>query len=403
MAMTDRKITREAKNNKSGTYAFYNTSFSRITSFSTRRWLTSLAGEILGSHLTNSNMFLATRAGFNASADVNIRLQLSHLDLVLPEGSSVVTAVGHGASYWSQSGRIDVRLSSGQNESYFIKLSRTEVGKVMVEGEFESMKMLHLVSPHMVPKPIGFGTYESDSDIHFFLCEYVDLYDELPDVVDFCRSVAELHMNSMDHSPNSKFGFPVVTCNGTVQQHTEWNSSWEAFYIESLKKAFKLEEDVHGFSPEISEMLPDLFEKVCPRLLRPLETEGRNLRPCLIHGDLWDGNVAVHAKTGRPYIFDASAFWAHNEYELHIWKGTRYRIRKTFVKEYFNHFPISPPKDDWEDRHLLYSLRADLHSSILFKQTEKFRQLLIQSLRQLVDKFPNGYEGPAARKDNTEP
>ena len=145
-------------------------------------------------------------------------------------------------------------------------------------------------------------------------------------------------------------------------------------------------------------MQPALFEKVCPRLLRPLESEGRTLRPCLIHGSLEDGNIAVRAKTGQPIIFDASALWAHNEYELHIWRGTRYKIGRTFMKEYFHHFPISPPEEDWYDRNLLYSLVADLHSSTHFKQTERFRELLIQSMTELVTKYHDGYEGYAKRK-----
>jgi fructosamine-3-kinase len=270
----------------------------------------------------------------------------------------------------------------------------------MAEGEFESMKMLDSVSPEMVPKPIGYGTYEANDDIHFFLCEFVDLYDELPDVVDFCQGITDLHRKSMKYAPDSRFGFKITTCNETIEQYTKWTSSWEAFFVETLKVAFELEEQVHQPSLEILEMQPALYEKVCPRLLRPLETEGRTLRPCLVHGDLWDGNTAVRARTGQPVIFDASALWAHNEYELHIWRGGRYKMGKTFVREYFNHFPISPPEDDWQDRNLLYSLVADLHSSTLFKHTEKFRDLVIQSMRELVEKFPNGYEGPAKRKDD---
>jgi hypothetical protein len=69
------------------------------------------------------------------------------------------------------------------------------------------------------------------------------------------------------------------------------------------------------------------------------------------------------------------------------------------MKEYFHHFPISPPENDWYDRYLLYSLMADLHSSTHFKHTERFRELLIQSMRELVQKYPKGYEGFAKRKD----
>lgn len=159
---------------------------------------------------------------------------------------------------------------------------------------------------------------------------------------------------------------------------------------------------MHGPDPEIEEMRPVILEKVCPRLLRPLETEGRSIRPCLVHGDLWDGNIAVHAKTGKPVIFDASALWAHNEYELHIWRGTRYRIGRTFMREYFYHFPRSPPEDDYNDRNLLYSLVADLHSSALFPRSPRFRNLLVISMRKLVDRFQAGYTGTAKRKDIAE-
>lgn len=269
----------------------------------------------------------------------------------------------------------------------------------MVEGEFESMSMLYKVSPDLVPKPIGFGTFESIEDVHFFLCEFVDIYDEVPDVTDLCTRIADLHVRSQALS-NGKFGFKVTTCNGTVQQYTRWTSSWEEFFIETLREAFELEERVHGYSQKIADMLPALYEKVCPRLLRPLETEGRILRPTLVHGDLWHGNTAIHTESGMPCIYDSSALWAHNEYELHDWRGARFRIGKTFTKEYFHHFPISAPEDDWDDRNLLYSLIADLHDSILFKGTENFRNLCIETLAVLVAKFPNGYEGDAERKSD---
>ena len=242
------------------------------------------------------------------------------------------------------------------------------------------------------------GTFESDPDIHFYLGEFVDLIDEVPDIVDFCKGVAELHQNSKGHAPDNKFGFHVPTCNGTVPRYTEWTSSWEAFFIEHLKLLFEQEEQVHGPCEEFAQMMPDLFEKVVPRLLRPLETEGRTLRPVLCHGDLWDGNASVDFKHGTPYAFDPSAHWAHNEYDLYMWRGDRYKFSKAFRKEYHNHFAVSPPEDDWDDRNLLYSVSADLHDSVLFRDTMNFRHLTIETMRILIGKYPNGYEGSAAQK-----
>jgi hypothetical protein len=63
-------------------------------------------------------------------------------------------------------------------------------------------------------------------------------------------------------------------------------------------------------------LLPALFDKVIPRLLRPLESNGRKVEPSLVHGDLWYGNAAVIDETGDPIVFDPSSFWAHNECKM---------------------------------------------------------------------------------------
>ena len=183
----------------------------------------------------------------------------------------------------------------------------------MVEGEFESMKALYKLSPDFVPQPLGWGTYQSDPKTHFFLCDFIDMTDELPDVTSFCEKLADLHCRSMDDAPKEGFGFRLTTYNGRLPQDNTWDESWEAFYIRGLQRMFALEEEAHGPSFEIRALLPALYEKVVPRLLRPLETDGRVLRPCLVHGDIWSGNTASHAETDQPYIFDSSAFWAHNE------------------------------------------------------------------------------------------
>ena len=40
--------------------------------------------------------------------------------------------------------------------------------------------------------------------------------------------------------------------------------------------------------PEFEVVCKLTLEKVVPRLLLPLQSEARYLKPCLIHGDCWD-------------------------------------------------------------------------------------------------------------------
>lgn len=55
----------------------------------------------------------------------------------------------------------------------------------------------------------------------------------------------------------------------------------------------KVREERAGRNLELEELLPALFDKVIPRLLRPLESEGRTIKPSFVHGDLWGGETRV--------------------------------------------------------------------------------------------------------------
>ena len=55
--------------------------------------------------------------------------KLTFLIDIVPDGATVVSSSGHGASYWTQTARINVKLRSateGDSEmrSYFIKVSK---------------------------------------------------------------------------------------------------------------------------------------------------------------------------------------------------------------------------------------------------------------------------------------
>jgi protein-ribulosamine 3-kinase len=214
-------------------------------------------------------------------------------------------------SFWANTGRIHVELADGSPKTFFIKVISKEQGKNMMYGEFESMKTIHTLLPDFAPKPIAWGTYESIPDTHFFLCDYREMIDEMPDPPRFASRLAALHQNSI--SPNGKFGFHVTTYSGNLPQMTEWEDSWETYFAKSLRKALDLELEAKGDDPEFNVLVLIIFNKVIPRLLRPFETEGRSIKPSLVHGDLWYANSGIDVDSHEPLIFDACCFYAHNE------------------------------------------------------------------------------------------
>ena len=180
-----------------------------------------------------------------------------------------------------------------------------------MSGEFASMSALHSVLPEIVPRPIAWDTYASEPNVHFFLCAFHEMTDDVPDIQKLPAKVAELHEKGV--SPNGKYGFPVPTFQGRLLQETEWSDSWEDFFSNSMKRMLALEEAAQGPDVEMRRLSEALINKVIPRLLRPLETGGRQIQPRLVHGDLWDGNTSTDIATDVPVIFDAASFYAHNE------------------------------------------------------------------------------------------
>lgn len=56
-----------------------------------------------------------------------------------------------------------------------------------------------------------------------------------------------------------------------MPQNNAWTKKWEDYYVRGVKDFMKQEQAVHGRSNELEELLVLFFEKVVPRLLRPLE------------------------------------------------------------------------------------------------------------------------------------
>lgn len=93
----------------------------------------------------------------------------------------------------------------------------------------------------------------------------------------------------------------------------EWNNSWEEFWGRQFRSDVAYAQHVYGRDEELDSLTEVFVQKVVARLLRPLQTGGRNIKPSLCHGDLWDGNVQIDMDTKQPILFDSCAFYGHAE------------------------------------------------------------------------------------------
>ncbi|KAL8697638.1 MAG: hypothetical protein Q9224_002210 [Gallowayella concinna] len=277
---------------------------------------------------------------------------------VLPSDCRVLECNSFGTSAWTRTARILVELSNGSSKQYFLKCA-TEGGEVMMEGEFNSMSELYKLAPSFVPRPHAWGRFKRANPVtHYFLCDFMDMENEMPDPVTFCARLAEIHINSQ--SPTGEFGFMVPNCHGKIVQANVWDPSWRSFFTKLLVSFLQIEIGVNGHWEEYEQAFEVIVSTVIPHLLDPLQAGGRTLKPCLVHGDLWEENAAIDLSTGNPVVFDASAFYAHNEYELGTWRRETIKFGRSHFNQYLRHVRPSEPAEQWDDRVRLYSLKFNL-------------------------------------------
>jgi len=100
---------------------------------------------------------------------------------------------------------------------------------------------------------------------------------ELPEIKQFCASLAQLHWDSV--SPSGEFSFFVTTYNRNISQDVRYTDTWEECFVNGTRRDFELEKEAHGPNEELEALMGPLFEKVIPRLLRHWKQTGKCWSP----------------------------------------------------------------------------------------------------------------------------
>ncbi|KAI1267981.1 Fructosamine kinase-domain-containing protein [Xylariaceae sp. FL1019] len=321
-----------------------------------------------------------------------------------------------GKSGWCHT----LKISTSKGNYFLKECSDYESAEPMFRGEAAALKHLHDMMPTACPEPYGWGQYKNRPGTWFLLMEFLDFAKEasllaktqqdhsapseqdteagnfssmkdagikLPTAKQIAQFVSEMHKSTSGTSPDGKFGFHVPTCHGKFVQPNDWNSSWSQYFSNLLTLIYEMDINNGGASSEYEKAFKTLQKHTIPRLLEPLQADGRVLNPCLVHGDLWEGNMGLSEETGEPMVYDPALFYAHNEFELGMWQTTF--VPRESGQAYRDHYlqlvPPSEPKEEYEDRIVLYSLFFNMcHSMHWTKETQ---QSILEDMTFLNNKY----------------
>lgn len=244
-------------------------------------------------------------------------------------------------------------------------------------GEHLSLSAIHNAVPSLCPASFAHGNL-SNTRGTFLITEYLDTKASEPSPtpktppLSLAQKLAQLH--STPAPPGTQFGFPVATYCGSTAQENNFTASWADFYAErrirAIGRAIKAN---HGGDSALESLIEKTAGKVVPRLLGGGHLGGKEgIKPVLVHGDLWSGNVGRGRISGRgsgdsgggggggggaveQIIFDPSSCYAHSEYELGIMRMFG-GFSSKFFNEYHGIVPKTEPVGEYEDRIELYEL-----------------------------------------------
>jgi len=250
-------------------------------------------------------------------------------------------------------------LLETESERFFCKINREADALKMFEAEKLGLEVISETNTIAVPKVLLCEPLEIGA---FLLMEHIE--PKRPSKKDFellGHQLAALHK----FSESDAFGLGTDNFIGSLPQSNKTRSSWTKFYVqERLLPQLQLARV--GSLIQYSEIPSE------ERLFKTCENLFPEVKPSLLHGDLWGGNYLI-SKEGTPYLIDTAIYYGHHEVDIamtRLFGG----FDRAFYGAYQEHFPPVGGKKQRSDIYQLYFLLVHLN---LFGSSYKFRVVTI--------------------------
>ncbi|MBI9106372.1 MAG: fructosamine kinase family protein [Spirochaetales bacterium] len=215
--------------------------------------------------------------------------------------------------------------------------------------EAHGLKELSISRTVKVPELINY-------DEQFLVLGFIN---QAPRADDFQTRLAG-NLAALHKTISSEYGFYEDNIIGSTPQKNSWKNDWIDFYIENrldFQVGLAADHDINKAYDRLRGRIPEILgDSIEP--------------PCLIHGDLWSGNV-ISGEDGGPVLIDPAPYYGHRELELamtQLFGGFSAEFYSIYDKEY-------PLKKGWRDRQDLYKLYHVLNHLNLFGNSYKHQAL----------------------------
>ncbi len=224
-----------------------------------------------------------------------------------------------------------------QNKKLFLKVNSKSFARSMFLAEQQGLQAIEDTKTISVPHVYLVDELGGKA---FLLMDFIE--SRRPNAKDFMhlgRDLAKLHLVS-----NDQFGFSSDNFIGSLPQFNALHADWAEFYrderimpqLELAKKNNALNDAIIPSGESAVKVFRQLFGDV---------------KPALLHGDLWGGNYLISVD-GTPYLIDPAVFYGHSMVDVAM-----SRLFGGFDAEFYDSYhQIIPQPEFYREQIDIYQL-----------------------------------------------
>jgi fructosamine-3-kinase len=231
-------------------------------------------------------------------------------------------------------------------DRFFCKVNENENALQMFLAEKAGLESIKEAKTIRTPNVLSCGKHNANS---FLMMEFIESKRPTSkDMENLGHQLAAMHLAHIGES----FGWQQDNFIGSLPQSNENSSNWSLFYtkerlLPQLEMALekKLLNSIEIPSVEI--------------LLKSCQQFFPEVRPALLHGDLWSGNYLIDSQ-GIPYLIDPAVYFGHHEVDMamtHLFGG----FSSSFYAAYAEQIPQESLQNERKDMYQLYYLLVHLN------------------------------------------